>query len=61
MPVLSFGHSQYWQGPHGAGTPNTVPTPRYPAWNTSVIVGGGFGVMQAVWEWVVARPTETKV
>lgn len=58
MPVLSMGHSKYWQGPHGPGTPNTRPMPHYPAWATSVIAGGGFGVLQVVWEWWTA-PTST--
>lgn len=55
MPVLSFGHSQYWQGPHGAGTPNDVPIVSYPLWQTSVICGSGFGVLQVVWTVVVNK------
>lgn len=56
MPVLSWGHSQYWSG--ATGEPPESPTPSrggYPAWQTSIISCNGFGVTQIVWEWAVQR------
>lgn len=58
MPVLSWGHSQFWSG--SQGPPPESPTPSfggYPAWQTSVITFSGFGVTQIVWEWLVQRVT----
>jgi hypothetical protein len=58
MPGAAF-HSHYWQGDGGGTPPATVPVVGgYPAWQTSVILGGGFGVMQAVWEWIVPPSKE---
>lgn len=58
MPPLSWGHSQYWDGDAEGGTPVTPGASSdggYVTWQTSVLVGGGFGVTQVVWEWLVDR------
>jgi len=53
----AWAHSHYWAN----ATPSTVvdPTPAgvagYPAWQTSVILGGGFGATQVAWEWLQQR------
>lgn len=60
MPVLSWGHSQYWAGTQG-GEPPESPTPSrggYPAWQTSIIAGSLFGGLQPVWQWVVTVVTK---
>lgn len=59
MPTAAL-HSHYWAtdtqetppqiGASGAGG--------YVPWQTSVIVGGGFGVTQVVWEWAMRRMRE---
>jgi len=59
MPVLSWAHSQYWAGTEEP--PITLGASRgnaYVPWQTSVIVGGGFGVTQVIWEWAVDRIAE---
>lgn len=60
MPTIGWGHSQYWQ--IQAVPPPVVASPlkRYPVWQTSVIVGGGFGVMQVIWEMWVQTPKAEK-
>lgn len=61
MPVLSFGHSQYWQtqapevpqtGASGSGG--------YPTWQTSVIIGSMWGGLQPAWQWVVSVTKKDK-
>lgn len=58
MPVLSWGHSQFWQGPHGPGEPPPAAGASgaggYVPWQTSVIIGSMFGGLQPVWQWAVS-------
>ena len=56
----AWAHSNYWAN----ATPSTVvdaavQVTGYPAWQTSVIIGSGFGASQAVWEWVRDRVNTT--
>jgi hypothetical protein len=64
MPPLSWGHSQFWDGDaEGGGAPVTAGASSdggYVTWQTSVLVGGGFGVTQVVWEWLVERRAARK-
>jgi len=60
MPGAAF-HSNYWQT---AGPPSTEADPAvivsgYPAWQTSVILGGGFGASQIAWEWIQRKRKES--
>ena len=60
MPVLSWGHSQYWQV-------QAVPPPEtgasaaggYTPWMTTVTMGSLFGSLQPAYEWLVFRVTLT--
>ena len=50
MPVISWGHSKYWRA-----RPNPVVEPPpsfggYPLWQSSIIIGSLFGVLQAWWD-----------
>ena len=55
MPGASF-HSNFWAGSADIPVPPAVTTVLgYPAWQTTITIGGGFGVTQVVWEWLVAR------
>ena len=50
MPVISFAHSKFW-----LARPNPVVEPPpsfggYPLWQSSIIVGSLFGVLQAWWD-----------
>lgn len=51
MPSAAM-HSHYWTGPARAATTTTG---GYSAWQGSVVCGGGFGVMQVVWEWAIRQ------
>ena len=59
MPGAAF-HSNYWAN----ANPSTVVDPvvpgvaGYPAWQTSVILGGGFGATQIAWEWIQRKRKE---
>lgn len=54
MPVLSWGHSQYWAG--SAAAPEPPPSigasgpGGYPTWQTSIILGSLLGMCQVWWE-----------
>ena len=61
MPVLSWGHSQYWQ------TQSTVVAPpaatnviSYPRWMTTVTIGSGLGGLHGVWESWLHRTGATR-
>ena len=60
MPTAAL-HSQYWAGSADAPDPPDPPETGdsanngYVPWQTTVVIGGGFGVTQVVWEWLVAR------
>ena len=55
MPTL-WAHSHFW---NVSGTPSTIADPvavtGYPAWQTSVILGSGFGASHIIWDWLEAR------
>lgn len=51
-------HSFYWQAEQAQAPPPALGGGRaggYVPWQTTVICGGGFGVMQVVWEWAVRQ------
>jgi len=62
MPVLSWGHSQYWAGSGTAPAPPAASDAivGYVPWQTSVVVGSMFGGLQPVWEWVVTVTRRTR-
>lgn len=57
MPTAAF-HSNYWSVPAAdpppPGTGASV-AGGYVPWQTTVVIGGGFGVTQVIWEWLAAR------
>lgn len=56
MPSGAF-HSNYWAGSADAPAAATTTVVSYPTWMTTVTVGMGFGVLQALYErW---RPSVT--
>ena len=57
MPTGAL-HSHYWprRGTGGGPALGTSTVVSYPAWQ-SVIIGAGFGVLQAAYEWVTQRTT----
>lgn len=64
MPGL-WSHSFYWSGSGDAGEPDPPDTPGstsifggYPAWQSVVILGSGFGPLQQAWEWLRRRQTK---
>ena len=61
MPTAAL-HSHFWAGSAGAPPPSppTGTGSSYQRWMTNVTVGGGFGVMQVVWEWAVSAATTTE-
>ena len=55
MPTL-WAHSHYWATPSAPAVPYTAGNfTGYPGWQTSVILGSGFGVSQVIWEWLADR------
>lgn len=59
MPVLSWGHSHYWANATPSTVADAAPMTGYPAWQTSVIIGSGFGASQVVWDWLRERRVTT--
>ena len=55
MPVLSWGHSQYWQTqtPEAPVVAGASGASGYPPFQTTVLFGSMFGGLQPVWQWVV--------
>ena len=57
----AWAHSHYW-----AGSANNIPGPpsgtgsSYQRWMTNITLGGGFGVMQVVWDWAMTAATTTE-
>lgn len=63
MPVLSWGHSQYWQG-DGQGAPPAAAAGvvAYVPFQIVILSGCGFGVLQAGYEALVhTLTTQTRV
>jgi hypothetical protein len=52
MPTGAL-HSHYWAGSADAPAAPQSTTVAYVPWQVNVIAGGGFGVLQVVWEWAV--------
>lgn len=61
MPVAAF-HANYWDNTgDAAAEPGAVAVPiAYVPWQTAVVLGGGFGVTQVVWEWFVQQVKERR-
>lgn len=58
MLPLIYAHGQFWDTSSGEAPPSPTSSPNgYPTWQTSVVVGGGFGVTQVIWEWVIQKIT----
>jgi hypothetical protein len=55
-------HSHFWSGSADAPlVPVVSANGGYVAWQTTVIVGSGFGFTQVVWDWLLARTTTQDV
>lgn len=55
MPSGAF-HSQYWAGSADAPAPPQTGASAnggYVPWQTTVVIGSGFGMTQVAWEWVL--------
>lgn len=58
MPVLSWGHSHFWQTqtPEPPVTPGASAAGGYIPWMPTVtFTGSMFGGLQPVWEWTVIK------
>lgn len=62
MPVLSWGHSAYWQTqtPEPPITPGASGAGGYVPWMTSVTIGSMLGGLQPVWQWIVTVTKKDK-
>jgi hypothetical protein len=63
MPVISWGHSHYWQTQTPAGPPppetGASGSGGYVTWMTPTVLSGSmFGGLQPVYEWIVKVATE---
>lgn len=58
MPTAAL-HSHFWSQDTQEIPPEIGASAAggYTPWQTTVIIGGGFGVTQIAWEWLVARRT----
>jgi hypothetical protein len=57
MPTGAL-HSHYWGGSVNPSSPPQTGASSaggYVPWQTTVVLGGGFGVTQVVWEWLCDR------
>lgn len=63
MPTAAL-HSHYWAGVEDTPAPPVEPGASvdggYVPWQTTVILGGGFGVTQVAWEWLVEQVKERR-
>ncbi len=59
MPTAAL-HSHYWAGSNGTPVALTSGPASYPIWQTSIIVGSGLGVLQALYERWQASQTPPK-
>lgn len=61
MPTAAV-HSKFWAS-RVAGSPPAAPGASsgggYVPWQMNIIAGSGFGVTQAIWEWLVKKATTT--
>lgn len=58
MPILSWGHAQFWDGRPSTGVPppsTEISQGGYPLWQSSVITASLFGVIGAWWDGLRAR------
>ena len=57
MPTGAL-HSHYWAGPSTPAIPpgtGASAAGGYPVWQTTVVVGSGFGVTQVIWEMAIEQ------
>lgn len=59
MPTAAL-HSAYWKSRAAGPAPETGASGAggYVPWQTTVVIGGGFGVMQVAWEWARNKATQ---
>lgn len=60
MPTAAL-HSHYWAGARSSDAPVTAGASGaggYVPWQTTVIIGGGLGSAQIVWDWLMVRLKE---
>jgi hypothetical protein len=58
MPTL-WAHSHYWSNANPSTVVDLPAVGGYPGWQTSVILGSGFGISQVIWEWMADRNART--
>lgn len=51
----AWAHSFYWQADTQGAPAAAPPVASYPAWQTTIIIGSGFGAVQVAWEWLQHR------